>query len=595
MDYHGIHSLTHMFFAQAERLGEKPCLWAKRDGTWAPLPWSAAARQVRQAARGLRRLGVRPGDRVVLVSENRPEWAIADLGIMAAGGVTVPAYTTNAIGDHAHVLRDSGAVGAIVSTGALLEPLLPAAADAADCRFLVAIDPVSARPPAGVALHPWDMLCGGEDGQGSIQDLVRRTARTDVACIIYTSGTGGRPKGVVLTHGSILCNMMGAYHLLVPAGLELDREIFLSFLPLSHSYEHTAGLFLPMSLGAEIYYGEGVEHLLSNFAEVRPTYMTAVPRLFEVMRQRILRRMEKEPALRQRLFRLALDLGRKRYEAPRNMTIVERLLDAVVELLVRRKVQARFGGRIKALVSGGAPLAYDVGLFFTALGVPLCQGYGQTEAAPVVSCNPPGRVKLHTVGPPLRGVDVRIAEDGEILVRGELVMRGYWNDEGSTRQALRDGWLHTGDIGRIDEDGYIQITDRKKDLIVLTGGDNVSPAKVEGRLTLEPEIAQAMVVGDKRPHLVAIVVPEQEFLKRWAAVARRSADLAQAATDPDLHRALSAAVERANAELSAVERVRRFIVAHEPFSVENGMMTPTLKVRRHLVLASFGGALDGLY
>jgi long-chain acyl-CoA synthetase len=594
MEYERVPSLTRMFFAQAERLGERPCMWAKRKGAWQPVPWESAARQVLAAASGLRRIGIRPGDRILLVSENRPHWAIADLAVMVAGAVTVPAYTTNTVDDHLHLLRDSGAVAAIASGDDLLKSLLPAAARAPGCRTIVTFDPVACSAPDGLTMRHWDAL-EAPDGHRNVLDLVERSRRTDVACIIYTSGTGGRPKGVVLTHGSILCNIMGAYHLLAPAGLELDREIFLSFLPLSHSYEHTAGLYLPMSVGAEIYYGEGVEHLLSNFTEVRPTYMTAVPRLFEVMRQRILRHVHKQSALRRHLFDLALRLGTRRYEAPQGLSLGERLLDLAAERLVRQKIRDRFGGRIKALVSGGAPLSYDVGLFFTALGVPLCQGYGQTEASPVVSCNPPDRVKLHTVGPALRGVDIRIAEDGEILVRGELVMRGYWNDEEGTGRALRDGWLHTGDIGRVDGDGYIQITDRKKDIIVLTGGDNVSPAKVEGRLVMEPEIAQAMVFGDKRPHLVAVLVPESEFMRNWAVLTGRSPDLAKVALDPDLHGVLLAAVERANAGLSAVERVRHFIIAHEAFTVDNSMMTPTLKVRRHRVLESYGGALEALY
>jgi long-chain acyl-CoA synthetase len=308
-----------------------------------------------------------------------------------------------------------------------------------------------------------------------------------------------------------------------------------------------------------------------------------------------MRSVDKTTGLRRRLFDRALALGRKRYEQPRGLSIGERLVDRLVERLVRDKVRQRFGGRLKALISGGAALNLEIGLFFTALGVRLLQGYGQTETSPIVSVNPPRRVKLHTVGPPLTGVEVRIADDGEILVRGEAVMPGYWRDPEGTAAALRDGWLHTGDIGVIDGDGYLEITDRKKDIIVLSGGDNVSPARVEGFLCLEPEIAQAMVHGDRRAHLVALLVPDADFISDWTRRAGRANELAALADDPDLHRALSAVVDRVNAKLSPIERIRRFTIATEPFSTDNAMMTPSLKIRRHKIRERYGEALERLY
>jgi long-chain acyl-CoA synthetase len=372
-------------------------------------------------------------------------------------------------------------------------------------------------------------------------------------------------------------------------------EVFLSFLPLSHSYEHTAGQFLPISLGAQIYYAEHVDKLIDDMAAVRPTLMLAVPRLYEVMHQRIMRSVDKTTGLRRRLFDSALALGRKRYEQPRSLSLRERLLDRLVERLVRDKVRQRFGGRLKALVSGGAALNFEIGLFFTALGVRLLQGYGQTETSPIVSVNPPHKVKLHCVGPPLRGVEVKIADDGEILVRGEAVMSGYWRDPEGTAAALRDGWLHTGDIGVIDGDGYLQITDRKKDIIVFSGGDNVSPARVEGFLCLEPEIAQAMVQGDRRPHLVALLVPDADFVRDWARRNGKPPELTELASDADLHHALAAAVDRVNAKLSPIERIRRFAIASEPFSTDNAMLTPSLKIRRHKIHERYGEALERLY
>ena len=594
MDYSRWQSLPAMFLEQAEARAARNFLWAKRDGAYHPITWGAAAQAVKDLSRGLRTLGLEPGERVVLLSENRPEWLIGDVAIMAAGGVTVPAYTTNTVADNNHVLTNSGARGAIVSTRSLAKQLLPAALEAPDCKWVISIEELDPGQSGPTALHSWaGVLESGAARPDDVAEVVARTTRRDTACFIYTSGTGGVPKGVILSHGAILCNCMGAYYLLEQFGLVDD--VFLSFLPLSHSYEHTAGQFFPISIGAEIYYADGADQLLTNLAEARPTIMTAVPRLYESMYQRILRGVAKQGGLKARLFHLALDLGRKRYADPASLNPWERLLDRLTDRLVRDKIRGRFGGRLKAMVSGGAALNPDIGIFFDALGLCVLQGYGQTEAAPVISANPPDNIKMHTVGPPLHGVEVKIAEDGEILVRGELVMDGYWRNETATAEALRDGWLHSGDIGELDEDGFLRITDRKKDIIVLSGGDNVSPARIEGFLSIEAEIQQAMVYGDTRPHLVAILVPDEEFLAEFAREHGKDPDLAALADDPDLRAALSAAVERVNQGLSPLERVRRFTVARAPFTVENQMMTPTLKIRRHTIQAAYGEAIKALY
>ncbi|MBM3572377.1 MAG: long-chain fatty acid--CoA ligase, partial [Alphaproteobacteria bacterium] len=417
--------------------------------------------------------------------------------------------------------------------------------------------------------------------------------RDDIACLIYTSGTGGNPKGVMLSHRAILTNCLGAEHVIQRLGL--GENVFLSFLPLSHSYEHTAGQFFPISIGAQIYYAEGAEGLSTNFLEAKPTIVAAVPRLYEVLHGRIVKGVERAPPFKRKLFHKALEIGTKRYHDLASLTLSERLLDIVLERLVRAKVRERFGGRLKAFVSGGAPLNVEIGVFFTALGLRILQGYGQTEASPVISCTPPDKVKIHMVGPPLTGVEVKIADDGEILVRGDLLMNGYWGEREATADTLKDGWLHTGDIGRLDEDGFLQITDRKKDIIVNSGGDNVSPARVEGFLTLQPEIGQAMVFGDKRPHLVALIVPDAEWLKTWAAAQNQTADLAQLAGDTALHAALADVVKRVNEGLSQIERVRHFMIAPEPFTTDNGQMTPTLKIRRHKIKAVYGPKLEALY
>lgn len=594
MDYQACPGLTAMFFDQAQALGDKPFLWFKKDGAYRPMSWAETAQRVKDLSRGLRALGLEPGERVLLVSENRPEWLIADIAIMAAGGISVPAYTTNTEDDHNHILTNSGAAGAIVSTAALAKRLLPAAIDAPDCRWAVGLDPLEVQQELPLEVHTWaEVEARGREMPDDVAELVAKAKRDDVACFIYTSGTGGAPKGVMLSHGNILCNCMGAEDLLRKIGL--GDEVFLCFLPLSHSYEHTGGMFFPISIGAQIYYAESVEQLLNNLAEVRPTIMTAVPRLYESMYLRIERGLKKEKPLKQKLFGKAVELGRKRYHAPSSLGLGEKLTDKLLDRLVRDKIRQRFGGRLKAMVSGGAALNVEIGTYFTALGLPVLQGYGQTEASPVISANPPGKVKMETVGPPLKGVTVKIADDGEILVSGELVMKGYWQAEEATAETVRDGWLHTGDIGEIDQDGYIKITDRKKDLIVLSGGDNISPARVESFITLEPEVAQVMVYGDKRPHLVALVVPDEAFVTAWAKEAGKTGGLAELAEDADLRDALSKVLDRVNQRLSNLEKVRRFKVLAEPFSVDNEMLTPTLKIRRHKIRATYGEALEGLY
>ena len=539
-------------------------------------------------------MGLEPGERVLLVSENRPEWLIADIAIMAAGGIAVPAYTTNTTGDHRYLLDHSEAKIAIVSTAKLGDRLFPAAQDAAGCEVVISLETLTQASEKDLRVEDWaTVMAAGRDSAEDIESGAERASRDDTACFIYTSGTGGAPKGVMLSHGAMLCNCGGALHLL--SEFSLGPEVFLSFLPLSHAYEHTVGQFFAIAIGAEIYYAENVERLLTNLGEARPTIMTAVPRLYESMHQRILRGVEKQGGMKEKLFRQTLALGLKRQCDPRGLTFSESLLDAILERLVRNKIRQRFGGRLKAMISGGAALNVDIGRFFTALGLPILQGYGQTEAGPVVSANPPGRIKLETVGPPLKGAEVRIADDGEILVRGELLMKGYWKDEEATRRTIVDDWLHTGDIGSLDKDGYLRITDRKKDIVVLSGGDNVSPARIESFLTLQPEVSQAMVFGDRRPHLVALLVPDPDFMASWAKDNGKSTRLEKHHEDPDLLKALSPIVDRVNRNLSNLEKIRRVAIAPEAFSVDNGLLTPTLKIRRHKIREQYGDRLERLY
>jgi long-chain acyl-CoA synthetase len=587
-------NLVTMFFRQADRFGERPLLWRKRDGRYAPLTWREVGDRICMLARGLRSLGIARGDRVVLVAENRPAWPVADFAIMAIGAVTVPAYTTNTEADHLHILENSGASAVILSTRKLAQHLFPAAMRCPHIRFVISIDDLGLHQRPNFEVLTWgEVMARGERDHTDIRAMAAEIQRHETACIIYTSGTGGAPKGVMLHHGAMLCNIEGAIPALRELGLRDD--VFLSFLPLSHAYEHTVGQFLPIALGSQIFYAEGIDRVPANMREARPTIVTAVPRFYEILQQRILRGVRTEGGLRERLFSATLSLGKRRQLQPEAFGIGARIADFVLERLVRDKVRARFGGRLKGMASGGAPLNPDVALFFRALGVTVFQGYGQTEAGPLISVDRPRRPKLHTVGPPIKGCEVRIAEDGEILVRGELVMQGYWRNEDATREVIREGWLHTGDIGEIDPEGDLRITDRKKDLIVSSGGDNLSPTRIESLLTLRPEIAQAMIFGDRRPHLVALLVPNPDWLKTWAGTAGKPTEIATVSNDPEFFKALSVAVEEVNRNLSIIEKVRRFAVAAEPFTIENQQMTPTLKIRRHIIARSYGPVLEALY
>jgi len=570
-------NLIALLVARAAEKGDAPFLWAKREGQWQSISWAEAARQVAALEIALKRIGLQPGDRVALVSENRPEWLISDLAIMAAGCVTVPTYTTNTTRDHAHILGNSGARAVIVSNQKLARNLVPAVLTSSECHHIIGIEDIRAgQVPDWVSVHHWRDLTETGGDLAELREETEGIGRGDLACIIYTSGTGGAPRGVQQHHGAILHNLEGATDI-ISSDFGWDDEVFLSFLPASHAYEHMGGQMFPIALGAQIYYAESLEKLASNIEEVQPTIMVVVPRLFELLRSRIMKSVEGQGGLSKYLLDRAIKIGGDRYHG--RLKPWDLPMDGILSLTLRRKIRQRFGGRQKAWVSGGAPLNPEVGVFFQSLGITFLQGYGQTEAAPLISCNRPSvGIRLDTVGPPVRNCEVRIADDGEIMVRGENVMHGYWRNPEETARVLKDGWLATGDVGHFDDKGRIVITDRKKDILVNDKGDNVSPQRIEGMLTLQNEIAQAMVYGDRRPHLVALLVPDPEI-----------------ANAPDLHKRLQAAVDRVNADLSVIEKIRRFILADDAFTIENEQLTPSMKIRRHVISKVYGERLDALY
>ena len=573
-----LKSLSDQFFDIAASQSEKPFLYEKKHGVWQGQTYGEVANSVLRAAGMLRMLGVNKGDRVVIGAENGIKWAVADLAIMTLGALVVPSYSTNTMDDHLHVLTDSGAVFAITSTGALAEKMAEAAEKAKTCKILICFEDIALKTPARTLMvTSWDKAL--EKVDISISGDVRETLDPDdLSCLIYTSGTGGLPKGVMLTHRSISTNVEDVRQMLERADL-VKGQRFLSLLPLSHSYEHTGGLHLPVRMGAEIWYCESVDQVSSNLQEAKPTLMIAVPRLYEVLYDRIERGLKAKGGLSEKLFRKAVALGLKKLDGG-GLSLAEKIADRILERLVRAKVRQRLGGRLRYFCSGGAPLNPDIGRFFLAIGVGILQGYGQTEASPVISLNPPDDIRIATVGIPMSSIDLMLDDDGQILVRGDMVMKGYWNKPDETAETIQDGWLHTGDIGQIDDDGYLMITGRKKEIIVNSGGDNIAPARLEAMLCIHGDIEQAMLTGDKRPWLAAVIVPSSEI---------------NALPKTEQHKRLKMACDSINANLSKLEKIRQFVIADEPFSIDNGEMTPTLKVRRHVVMKRYAKTLDELY
>ena len=451
VNFDEFNSVVEVFVNQSSSLNNQAYLWKKNGDKYSSLSWKEVREQVENLAFTLKNLGILEGDRVVIVSENRPEWQIADLAIMTIGAITVPAYTTSTTNDYEYIIQHSGARCLIVSNHDLAKKTIPAILNSPQCQTVIKIDDDDNKYIEPVTVLSWNSLIeDNNDHNFQLNENIKKLKRSDTACIIYTSGTGGNPKGVMLSHGAMLTNCKGAEHLLHDLIDQLTEVRVLSWLPLSHSYEHTLQ-FYKMGIGAQIYYAESIDKLLINMGEAKPHIMTAVPRFYDSLHTRISQGLKQQSKISQFFFKETLRLGEKKYfNEP--LSFFEKKFNGLLNKIVRKKVNKRFGGSLIALVSGGAALNFEVGLYLSALGLPLLQGYGQTETAPVVSANPPHKIKLDTVGLVLKGTKVKIANDGEILVSGENVMNGYWNDPGSTSATLIDGWIHTGDIGEFDED-----------------------------------------------------------------------------------------------------------------------------------------------
>ena len=594
VNFDEFNSVVEVFANQSSSLNNQSYLWKKNGEKYSSLSWKEVRKQVENLAFAIKNLGILEGDRVIIISENRPEWQIADLAIMTIGAITVPAYTTSTTNDYEYIIQHSGARCLIVSNHDLAKKVLPAILSSPQCQTVIMIDDNDKKYTEPVTVLSWNSLIE-ENGDHNFQldENIKKLKRSDTACIIYTSGTGGNPKGVMLSHGAMLTNCKGAEHLLHDLIDQLSEVRILSWLPLSHSYEHTLQ-FYKMGIGAQIYYAESIDKLLINMGEAKPHIMTAVPRFYDSLHTRISQGLKKQSKISQFFFKETLRLGKKIYfNEP--LSFLEKKFNIILNKIVRKKVNKRFGGNLIALVSGGAALNFEVGLYLSALGLPLLQGYGQTETAPVVSANPPNKIKLDTVGLVLKGTKVKIAKDGEILVSGENVMNGYWNDPSSTSATLIDGWIHTGDIGEFDDEKYLKITDRKKDIIVNAGGDNISPSRIEEKLNIEPEISQSMMYGDSKNYLVAIIVPDRDHAKEWAKNNNKEFDINKLNKDSDFIKMIKETTDRVNKKVSQIEQVRKFLLIDEELSIENNMMTPTLKVRRFMVKRKYQSQLERLY
>ena len=507
-------------------------------------------------------------ERVLLVSENRPEWMASDIAIMSNKLICVPNYTTYTSRDFEHILNDSQPVGLIVSNKNLLQTILTASEKVKyNFKFILCFDYFENNSISNLVFLN-DLT---DDNNDNNREKIKEIKRTDPACIIYTSGTQGLPKGVILSHGGILSNCEGAYELLKT--IKSPDLTFLTWLPLSHSYEH-AVQFVQIILEAKVFYNKSIETLLPTVKIAQPHIMTAVPRFYNNLHAKMKINLKNQSNFKQNLFNKTIQLGTKKFKNIK-LSFSENIINLILDKLVRKKVKNNFGGRLEAFISGGGPLDSQVGEALNALGLKTLQGYGLTETSPVVSCNLLNKVKVDTVGPIFPGVEVKLAEDGEILVKGENLMLGYWNNKEATEQTIKDGWLHTGDIGEFDEDNYLKITDRKKDIIVSLGGDNIAPSKIENLLTLSPEIEQACVFGEQKNYIAALLVLSSE----------------SKSSDEDIQRY----IDEVNKDLTQPEKIKKFIFIDEPFSIENNLMTPTMKVRRHEVQKKYQNQIDQLF
>ncbi|MFL2894263.1 MAG: AMP-dependent synthetase/ligase [Candidatus Pelagibacter sp.] len=568
MNLSNINNLVELFFKQFEnQKDKKKVLLSSLKDKNINFTWEKTYQAINILSEEIKKITTK-GDRCLLVSENRPEWFISDLSIMLSGSITVPAYTTYAERDYEYIINDCSPSVVFVSNDEQFRKLKNIVKNKNFIKKIFSFEKLL-DIEEGNYINVNDLFSKLIDENNNLKIGI---TRKDPACIIYTSGTQGNPKGVILSHGGILNNCEGAIEILKPL-IKKDQTRFLTWLPLSHSYEHTVQ-FVQITVAARVFYAESIEKLIKNMNDCRPEIMTAVPRFYQNLYQKINASFNKATGFKKVLIQKMINLGLKKIKKE-PLNFIEKIQDRILEKIVRKKIKAQFGGSLKTFVSGGGALDKEVGFFLNAIGLPTLQGYGLTETSPVVSCNPINDIRVETVGPPFKGNEVKIAEDGEILVKGENVMLGYWNNKEETDKVLKNGWLHTGDIG-VFENNYLKITDRKKDILITPGGDNISPLKIENELVNSEIIDQAIVYGDNKPYLVALIVLNDE---------KKSS----------IEKEIKQEIEKVNKKLSKIENIKKFFIINEKFSIENGMLTPTLKLKRYKIIQKYKNKLENLY
>jgi len=588
-----VATISQAFEARAQKYGARVFLKDKPGKVWTDHSWTEISDAAGKLRAGLLSLGVRPGDRVAILSDNCPEWIVVDQAVLGLGAIVVPLYTTSGLEETAHVIGDSGAKIVAAKGPEMIKKILGLGSSIPEVTAIVAMHRGAESAPAADAT-PAIMTLASVSGDAPA--AIVAGSREDLATIIYTSGTTGTPKGVMLSHGNILANCEDSL-----AALALNpTDMTLSHLPIAHSFERTAGYYTVAMAGGTIAFAESLGQLAANLTEVEPTVVLTVPRLLEVIHSRVMRTVEASPPMRQRLFKMALAAGEQAAEYRHRGKPVPPMLAlsmALFRRLVFARVRAIFGNRMRYLISGGAPLPTEINRFLSAAEIPIVEGYGLTEAAPVVACNLQGKTRIGTVGQPLAHIQVETAADGELLLRGPNIMKGYYKLEADTKEAIdENGWLHTGDIAKVDVEGYIAITDRKKEIIVLSGGKNVSPAYVESKLVGDKFIAQACVVGDRRKHLAALIVPDYENLAEFLSNNQLDPKNPDAlAKSPALKTLLHQRIREINKQMSDVEAIVGFTIIAQPFTQENGELTPSLKVRRKIVQAHFKQQIDTMF
>lgn len=596
MSYQSIPAVLRQ---NASKYAKKKSISYKKKGVFLSLTYEEFYKRVLMLARGLRKVGMVPGDRVAIFSENRLGWAISDFGIQSAGGITVPIYATNTGNQAVHILNHCNAKIVFCSTRGQYEKLLAVKDEIPNVELVISYErfmgdrnfPVYTQYQLSEVEKPLS-----QEDKNFIEGQIDRIKPDDIVTIIYTSGTTGVPKGVLLTQRNIMVN---AEYGLKQLGIHLGEQTTLSFLPLSHVLERTANYYVTLFNGHHIAFAENVAAVMENMAETRPTSMVSVPRLFEKIHSRVYENVHRMPHLRKMLFHKAVETGReyvnRKYVRKEKLGLLQ-LRHKFYDRLVFKKIRDRFGGRLSYFLCGGAPLDKTINEFMWIIGIPVYAGYGLTETSPGVTLSSAGEVRFDSVGKAIRDTDVRLAEDGELLVKGPQVMQGYYRNERATREAFDDGWFKTGDIARIDEEGFVYITDRKKELIVTAGGKNIAPQPIENELRLDKFISQAIVFGDRKPYLVALLTPDLERLIDYARKQNINyIDSEELINNQRIKALFQTRIAELNKGFPSYKTIKYFSILPGEFSIEGGELTPTLKLKRKVIYGKYKDIIDEMY